>query len=104
MEHHLQEKIAQLVSEVVQVAARNRVSDFKCFLDGVGRNGRKILLEIPGQPVKGVRSWAMISRSREISRDGVIKRPVVRKRRALCRKSVAQPSKNVAKGKRNPLH
>jgi hypothetical protein len=47
VKHNLQQEIAEFVSEVLKVATRDRVSDFISFLDGVGRNGREILLEVP---------------------------------------------------------
>ena len=45
---HLQQEIAELVPEIVEIAARDRVRDFVGFLDGIGRDGRKILFEVPG--------------------------------------------------------
>jgi len=47
MKHHLQQEIAEFVPEVVEIAARDGVRDFISLLDGIGRNGRKILLEVP---------------------------------------------------------
>ena len=47
VEHHLQQEIAEFVAQIVEIAARDGVSDFIGFLDGVGRDGRKILLEVP---------------------------------------------------------
>ena len=47
MIHHLQQEIAELVAEIVEIAARDGVGDLIGFLDGVGRDGRKILLEVP---------------------------------------------------------
>ena len=44
---HLQQEIAELVLEVVEIAARDRISHLIGFLDGVGRDRRKILLEVP---------------------------------------------------------
>ena len=44
---HLQQEIAEFVAEVVEIAARDRVGDLIGFLDGVGRDRRKILLEVP---------------------------------------------------------
>ncbi|OWK18270.1 hypothetical protein AJ88_03380 [Mesorhizobium amorphae CCBAU 01583] len=43
----LQQEIAELFAQIVQVAARNGVRHLVGFLDRVGRNGRKILLDIP---------------------------------------------------------
>src|SRR3989304_2009341 len=48
VEHDLEQEVAELVLEVVAVAARNRVGNLIGFLDGVGRDGREGLLEVPG--------------------------------------------------------
>jgi hypothetical protein len=45
---HLQQEIAEFVLEVVEIAARDRICNLIGFLDGVGSNRRKILLEVPG--------------------------------------------------------
>jgi hypothetical protein len=45
--YHLQEQIAEFVAEIVEVAARDRLGDLIGFLDGVGGDARKILLEVP---------------------------------------------------------
>ena len=47
MKHYLQQQIAEFVSEIVQVATRDGISDFVGFFDRVGRNTREILFEIP---------------------------------------------------------
>ena len=44
---HLQQEIAEFVVEIVEIAARDGVGDLIGFLDGVGRDRRKILLEVP---------------------------------------------------------
>ena len=44
----LQQEIAEFVPEIVEIAAADRVRDLIGFLDGVGRDGRKVLLEVPG--------------------------------------------------------
>ena len=44
---HLQQEIAEFVLEIVEIAARDGIGDLIGFLDGVGRDGRKILFEIP---------------------------------------------------------
>ena len=44
----LQQEIAEFVPEIVEIAAADRVGDLIGFLDGVGRDRRKILLEVPG--------------------------------------------------------
>ncbi len=53
MEHHLQQEIAEFVTQVIEIAARDGVDDFVGFLDGVGSNGREILFEIPGAAAAG---------------------------------------------------
>jgi len=53
MKHYLQQQVAEFVPEVGKIAARDGVSDFVGFLDGVGRNGRKILLEVPWAAAAG---------------------------------------------------
>ncbi len=44
---HLQQQIAEFVAEVGEVVARDGVGHLIGFLDRVGRNGRKGLLEVP---------------------------------------------------------
>lgn len=48
MEHNLQQQIAQLVLQVDQITAVDRVGYFVGFLDGVRRDAGKILLQVPG--------------------------------------------------------
>ena len=43
----LQQEVAEFLAEVIEIAARDRVGYLIGLLDGVGRNGRKILLEVP---------------------------------------------------------
>ena len=43
----LQQEVAELVAQVVEIAARDGVGDLVGFLDRVGRDGREILLEVP---------------------------------------------------------
>ncbi len=47
VEDDLEEEIAELVLEVGKVFARNGVGDLVGFLDGVRRDGRKILRQVP---------------------------------------------------------
>ena len=47
VEHHLQQQVAEFVLEVAHVAAIDRVGDFVGFLDGVRRDGREALLDVP---------------------------------------------------------
>ena len=53
VEHHLQQEVAEFVAEVIEVAAGDGVDDLIGFLDGVGSDGCKILLEIPGTAAAG---------------------------------------------------
>ncbi len=53
VKHHLQQEIAEFVTQIVEVAARDGVGDFKGFLDGVGCDTRKILFEIPRATAAG---------------------------------------------------
>src|SRR5258706_3058716 len=53
MKHHLQQEIAELVAQVVEIAARDGIGNFIGFLDRVGRDGRKILFEIPRAAAAG---------------------------------------------------
>ena len=48
VEDDLQQKVAELVREVDEVAAGDGVGDLVGLLDGVGRDGREVLLEVPG--------------------------------------------------------
>ncbi|KAG1254598.1 hypothetical protein G6F68_010774 [Rhizopus microsporus] len=47
MEYHLQQQVAQLVTEIVEVATVDRIGDLVGFLDGVRRDGREVLLQVP---------------------------------------------------------
>jgi len=47
VEHDLKQEVAQLFLEVDEVAALDRVHDLIGFLEGVGRDGAKILLQVP---------------------------------------------------------
>jgi hypothetical protein len=73
MEHDLKQEIAEFLTQVIEIAARDRVNDFVGFLNGVGSNGREILLEIPGAAAVG-RNAAMMSSKREISREEEVMR------------------------------
>ncbi len=53
VEHDLQQQVAQFVLQVVEVAAADRVGHLVGFLDGVGRDGREILLEVPRAAAAG---------------------------------------------------
>jgi hypothetical protein len=43
----LQKEVAELFAQIVEVAARDGIGHLIRFLDGVGRNRRKVLLEVP---------------------------------------------------------
>jgi hypothetical protein len=47
VEHHLQQQVAQLVLQIGQVVAVDRIGDFVGFLDGVRRDAGEILLTGP---------------------------------------------------------
>ena len=47
VEHHLQQQVAELVAEIVEVAAVDRIGNLVGFLDGVRGNGREVLLQVP---------------------------------------------------------
>ncbi len=47
VKHHLQQQIAEFIAEIDQIVAHDRVRHLVGFFDGVGRNGRKRLFEIP---------------------------------------------------------
>ena len=47
VEDHLQQEIAQLLTQIGEVSARNGVGDLVGFLDGIGGDARKILLQNP---------------------------------------------------------
>ena len=47
----LEEQVAQLLAQVVEVAALDGISDLIGFLEGVGDDGRIALLEVPGATV-----------------------------------------------------
>jgi hypothetical protein len=70
MENDLQKQIAQLVLQTSQIVARDRIGNLIGFLERIGRDRAEILLEVPRTSGAGVRSAAMISISREISREG----------------------------------
>ena len=50
----LKQQIAQLVLEVVKIAARDRIGDLIGFLDGIGRNAGEVLLDVPGTAMLSV--------------------------------------------------
>ena len=50
----LQQEVAELVFQRRHVAALDRVGDLVGFLDGIGRDGREILLDIPRAAAFGI--------------------------------------------------
>src|SRR5215470_14583934 len=48
MKHDLQQEIAELLAQVCKIATRDRVRDLVGFFEGIGRDRREILLQIPG--------------------------------------------------------
>ncbi|MGY4337457.1 hypothetical protein ACVWW3_002363 [Bradyrhizobium sp. LM2.9] len=48
VEHHLQQEVAELFAEIVEIATADGLDHLIGFLDRVGRDGRKILIEVPG--------------------------------------------------------
>ena len=50
----LQEQVAELVLQAVEILTRNRVSNLVSFLDGVGHDGREALLQVPRTSGLGV--------------------------------------------------
>jgi hypothetical protein len=47
VEYDLQQQVAELVAQVVKVAARNSVGDLIRLLDGVGGDGCEVLRQVP---------------------------------------------------------
>src|ERR1700739_3108478 len=47
MENDLKQKVAKLVLEIGEIATSNRVGDLIGFFQCIGRDGRKILRQIP---------------------------------------------------------
>ncbi len=78
MKHHLQQEIAEFVAEIMEIAAHDGVHDLVGLLDGVRRDGRKGLFEVPGTAAAGRPSPAMSSSKPWMSREGVMSQPVKR--------------------------
>ncbi len=53
VKHDLEQQVAKLVAQVAQVTARNGVGDLVGFLDGVWRDRREVLLQIPRTAAAG---------------------------------------------------
>ena len=75
VEDDLEQEIAELVAQVGEVAARDRVGDLVGFLDACrARWSRSSAPGPTGSRSPGVRSAAMISIRRAMSREGVMRR------------------------------
>ncbi len=48
MKHHLEQQVAELVAQILQIIAGNGVCDFIGFLDRVWRDRREVLIDVPG--------------------------------------------------------
>ena len=48
VEDHLEQQVAEFVLQIREIAALDGVHDLVGFLERVGRDGREILLQIPG--------------------------------------------------------
>src|SRR5262249_49018376 len=53
VEHHLEQEVAELLTQILEVAARDRLGDFIGLFDGVWRDRLEILLEVPGAAAAG---------------------------------------------------
>src|SRR5262249_39289079 len=53
VEYDLEQEVAQLVAQVVEVATHNGVGNLVRLLDGVGGDGREALLEVPRTTASG---------------------------------------------------
>ena len=92
MKYDLQQQIAEFIAEIGEVAARDRVGDFVGFLDGVGRNARKRLFEVPRAAATG-RSQLRHDVEQAFDIAGRGHDTPVRKVRPVCRKMPAVPAK-----------
>ena len=54
VEHHLQQQVAKLVLQIVQVATLDGVRHLVGFLDRIGRHGGEGLDLVPGATVNGI--------------------------------------------------
>ena len=77
VEDDLEQQVAELVLQVGEVAAGDGVGHLVGFLQRVGRDRREGLLQVPGTAGPGVRSAAMISISRAMSREGFKATPLI---------------------------
>src|SRR5262249_33965570 len=50
VKHHLQQEVAKLVPQIIEITSLDRIRDLVGFLDGVRRYGGKILRQIPRAP------------------------------------------------------
>src|SRR3546814_14044806 len=58
MEYDLEQQIAKLIADRSGVAAGDRVGNLIGFFDGIGRDGREILREIPFATPDGIAQLA----------------------------------------------
>jgi hypothetical protein len=54
VKHDLQQQIAELVGQRVEVAALDAVGHLVSLLDGIGRNRREVLGQVPGAAARRV--------------------------------------------------
>ena len=54
MKNDLQKKVAKLLAQIYEIAARDGVGDLVGLLNCIGRDGREILVEVPRTP----RPWS----------------------------------------------
>ena len=47
VEHDLEQEVTQFVAQIIEIAPRDGIGHLVGLLEGVGRDGREILLEIP---------------------------------------------------------
>jgi hypothetical protein len=75
VENDLKQEIAELVLEVDEILALDRIRDLVGFLDRVGSDRAKILFEVPRTArLRCAERGAMISRRRLMSAEGVMGR------------------------------
>ena len=78
MEHDLQQQVAEFVAQVGHVIAIDGIGDFVRLLDGVGRDGRERLCDVP---------WAARSRIAQPRHDGEQRIDAIARRRVAHNQS-----------------
>ena len=92
MKHHLQQQVAEFVAQITEIAPRDGVGDLIGLLDGVGRDGRKILFEIPRTAAAGRPQLRHdVEQTGDIAGRGH-DAPSLRDQALVCRKTPVQPS------------